>query len=529
MIPLLLAQATNALSGTNTTPDTAPVTVEEVISQGVKSTNEFLIYVGLAVAVYLVMLFFGRVIKKRLGVPLGWFYHIFSVAMGLFVPSMLPQFQNYNAADPHIDAAVVLTGAFVAISFVRYYLFEAQARRDSATMPKFVSQLVSIVIVLAAGGIILGFIYNQNVGSLLAGAGVAGIVLGLAAQDTLGNMFSGFAIYFGGQFKAGDWLLIEGHHAQIVEVNWRSTRLRTNDDVYLDIPNSNITKQTLVNYNYPTSTHRLSLEIGLDYEAPPALVKRVLAEAALACPHVLREPAPNAHLKEFANFAVTYELRFWLNDHRYYSDTYSEIRTNLWYALRRNRISIPYPIQAEYRFEPATHWHHEDNATAQALKKVIFYPCLTPAQFEKILSGAQIVTFGGGENIICQGAEAGPMYILISGRAEVFVNANGTNASVAKIGVGDCIGEISMLTGEARTATVRALEDCHAVELGKATLAPLLAESPELLESLSDLLAKRRLQNEGLLAEASGASKASDRQKDYRAGFLHKLKSFFEI
>lgn len=504
----------------------APIFDEKALSQGLQVTNLALLYIGVSVAVYLVLLVVGRLIKRRLGVPLGWSYQIFCFAMALFVPSALPQFQF--DAERHLDAAAVLTGAFVAISFVRHYIFETRTRQDNATVPKFVSQLVSILIFLAAVAVVLQFIYKQEVPGLLAGAGVVGIVLGLALQDTLGNMFSGFAIYFGGQFKSGDWLLIETHHAQIVEINWRSTRLRTIDDIYLDIPNSNITKQTVINYDYPTNLHGMLLEIGLDYEAPPTLVKQVLIDAALNCAWVLRDPAPNVYLKEFAASSLTYELRFWLNNHNFYKDAYSEIRTNLWYALRRNNISIPYPIQAEYTHQFPPPRQDTDQVIREALKKVIFFPCLTAPQFEQILKGSKIVAFGERENLVRQGAEAGPMYVLINGQAEVLVHANGTETSVAKIGPGDCIGEMSMLAGEPRSATVRSLRDCEAVEVKKETLAPIMADSPELIEALSDLLAKRRLQNEGIMAGASGGAHNA-KQKDYRAGFLHKIKSFFEI
>ncbi len=495
------------------------------VSALVENTNLTLLYAGVAIAVYLALLWLGRTLKRRLGIPLGWFYQMFCFAMALFVPSTLPQF-DFPAGEKHIDAAAVLTATFVVISIVRHFIFNFRRGPENASLPKFVSQLVSTLIFLAAVAVVLQVIYEQPVPGLLAGAGVAGIVLGLALQDTLGNLFSGFAIYFGGQFKAGDWLLIDNHHAQIVEVNWRSTRLRTNDDIYLDIPNSNITKQTVINYDYPSKLHAMLLEIGLEYDAPPARVKEVLVEAALNCQHVLRDPLPNVYLKEFGDWAITYELRFWINDHTIYKSAFSEIRTNLWYSLRRNDIAIPYPIQGEYRytFRPAT---DTTEAMREALKKAVFYPCLTQPQFEEILKAAKCVTFGAGENIITQGAAAGPMYILISGQAEVLVEAGGNSTCVARIGPGDCIGEVSVLTGDPRSATVRAMGDCQAVEVSKAILAPVAALSPEFLEALSDLLAQRRLQNEGRLAEASGAR--SSRQKDYSAGFLQKLKSFFEI
>lgn len=492
----------------------------------VQQTNQWLLYSGVAVVVYLILLGLGRMLKRRFGVPLGWFYQMFCFAMALFVPSLFPFFSCEDAVDHHINAATLLTATFVVISFVRHFLFDSRPRDESSSLPKFVSQVISILIFLVAAFIVVRFIYGQDVPGLLAGAGVVGLVLGLALQDTLGNLFSGFAIYFGGQFKAGDWLLIENHHAQIVEVNWRSTRLRTIDDIYLDIPNSTITKQTVINYDYPSTLHAMLLEIGLEYDAPPSKVKEVLTETALNCRDVLSEPPPNVYLKEFGDWAITYELRFWINDHSRYKDAYDEIRTALWYALRRHDIAIPYPIQGEYsqEFRPS-----EDTrpATREALKQAVFYPCLTAEQAEAILAAAKCVTFGAGENIITQGAPAGPMYILLSGRAEVLVAAGGQITPVAKIGPGECIGEVSVLTGDPRSATVRALGDCQAVEIGKSILAPIAASSPDFLESLSDLLAHRRLQNEGRLAEASGAR--SERQMDYRAGFLQKLRSFFEI
>lgn len=491
----------------------------------IRHTNDWLLYIGVAITVYLVLLWLGRILKRRLGVPLGWLYHLFCFAMALFVPSTLPQF-DFKTGEKHIDAAALLTTTFVVMSIIRHLIFSARRATENTSLPKFISQVVSIIIFLAAVAVILQGIYGQEVPGLLAGAGVVGLVLGLALQDTLGNLFSGFAIYFGGQFKAGDWLLIEEQHAQIVEVNWRSTRLRTIDDIYLDIPNSNITKQTVINYDYPSKLHAMLLEIGLEYDAPPAKVKDVLVEAALSCSHVLREPRPNVYLKEFGDWAITYELRFWIDDHNIHKDAYSEIRTNLWYSLRRHDISIPYPIQGEYHqeFRPSA---ETGDAVRRALKQAVFYPCLTVSQFEEILQAAKCVTFGGGENIITQGDAAGPMYILMSGEADVLVDSGGHSTCVARIKCGDCIGEVSVLTGDARSATVRAVTDCQAVEVSKSTLAPVAASSPEFLEALSDLLAQRRLQNEGKVAEASGAR--SERQKDYSAGFLQKLKSFFEI
>ncbi|MEI6277992.1 MAG: mechanosensitive ion channel domain-containing protein [Verrucomicrobiae bacterium] len=498
-----------------------------IIEAGLRLTHLAGIYLGSALAIYLGMILGGRALKRRFQLPLSWVYHVFCLAVALYLPTLLPDVPI--PGEQHIRAALIITGAFVVVGFVRHYFFDRLSPKgEAAQVPKFLGEFVSIGIIVGAVLAVLQFIYGLKVPGLLAGAGIAGIVLGLALQDTLGNIFSGFAIYFGGQFKAGDWLLVDGHHAKIVEINWRSTRLRTTDDVCLDIPNSSITRQTVINFAYPTNVHALRIDIGLEYGAPPSLVKNILVEAALDCPFVLRDPAPNVFLKEFAAWSVIYELRFWLDDHVHYNPANSHIRTTLWYALRRHNISIPFPIQHELRLDkPEPHIEDREHIRA-SIQKAVFAPVLSPAQIAKIVEGSRIVRFGQGESIIRQGGEAGPMYVLVSGRAEVWIESHAVRTSVAVLGPDACIGENSVLTGEARTATILALEDCLAVEVQKSTLVPIISASPELLESLSELLARRRMTNEGLVAEAAGTGNQTT-EKNYQAGFLGKLRSFFEV
>lgn len=505
----------------------APNETERIIETGLRLTQAAGIYLGCALALYLVLLFGGRALKRRIHLPLNWVYHIFCILAAFYLPTLFP-FVDFPG-EKHIGAALTIAAAFVLVGLVRHYLFDRLLRKgEGAQVPKFLGEFVSIAIIVAAVLAVLEFFYGQQVPGLLAGAGIVGIVLGLALQDTLGNIFSGFAIYFGGQFKAGDWLLVDGQHAKIVEINWRSTRLRTTDDICLDIPNSNITKQTVVNYNFPTNIHGIRLDIGLEYDAPPSLVKKVLVEAALDCPLVLRKPAPNVFLTEFGDWSITYQLRFWLDDHQNYNPANSHIRTNLWYSLRRHNISIPFPIQHELSLEkPKPHVEDRD-LIRESIQKAVFAPVLSAEQLGGIVKHARIVRFGEGENIIRQDAEAGPMYVIVSGRAEVWIESGDRRTSVAVLGPDACIGENSVLTGEKRTATILALEDCLAVEVDKATLAPIIGASPELLESLSELLARRRMKNEGLVAEAAGSA-AQAKKSNYKAGFMGKLRSFFEV
>ena len=504
-----------------------PVDPHKIIETGLRFTQALALYLILAIAFYALLLVCGRVLKRRFELPLNWVYQAFCILAALYIPTIFSFIPV--PGEKHIGAALAIAAAFVLVGLVRHFLFDRILRKGAgAQVPKFLGEFVSITIIVVVVVIVMKVIYGKNIPGLLAGAGIVGIVLGLALQDTLGNIFSGFAIYFGGQFKAGDWLLVEGQHAQIVEINWRSTRLRTTDDICLDIPNSGITKQTVINYNYPTNIHGIRMDIGLEYDAPPTVVKKVLVEAALDCPLVLRKPVPDVYLTEFGNFSVTYQLRFWLDDHFNYNPANSQIRTNLWYALRRNNIKIPYPIHEEIRMEKPEPHVEDRNLIRGSIRKAVFAPALSPAQLEEIVGNAKIVRFGQGESLIRQDAEAGPMYVIVSGRAEVWLESGGQRTSVAALGPDACIGETSVLTGEKRTATIIALEDCLAVEVDKDTLAPIISASPELLESLSELLAQRRMKNEGLVAEAAGSGSHATKSS-YKAGFLGKIRLFFEV
>jgi CRP-like cAMP-binding protein len=139
------------------------------------------------------------------------------------------------------------------------------------------------------------------------------------------------------------------------------------------------------------------------------------------------------------------------------------------------------------------------------------------------------VHFGRGEKLIEQGEDGESMFILVAGKADVLVHHSGAQTQVASLKPGDCFGEMSLLTGEKRSATVVAMTDCEVVEIGKPVLAKSLKENPLLLAMLSEMLAKRRMETEGILAESTPKTALMEKQRQYTEGFLHKLRVFFEL
>jgi len=481
---------------------------------------------------FAIMLGVGRFLKRRAGVQLGLLYRLFCITFAVWLPlEVLQKEFPYRVATMHaLRAANVVLVTFFILALVRRYYWELWFEKHQKTRaPKFLSQISGLGLVIIAGFIVIGGVYGYSINAVVFGSTVVVGIVGFAMQDLLGNIIAGIALEIGKPFKTGDWLKIDNQHAEVIEVNWRSTRLRTNDDIYLDIPNKAIVGSTITNLTYPTRQHAIRLTVGFDSATPPNSIKDVMARAAAAVPGVLATPAPKVFLKDFADSAVIYEIKFWLEDESAFNDIVDGIRTNVWYTAQRHGIRIPFPIRT-VQIERTTPKAHDAMAIARAsLRKQPFLQLLDEAQLEKLLNHAKFLRFGRRERVIVQGAAGESMFILLSGEARVHVQANGTDTVVATLGAGDYCGEMSLLTGALRSATVVASTDCEMWEIGKEVLAEILQQNETLVEKLSELLAQRRMETEGILASNAESAQLATRQKEYTEGFLKRLYSFFEL
>src|SRR2546428_7118243 len=226
---------------------------------------------------YCLLLLAGRQLKRRHGVRLGWLYHLFALGLAVYLPALLLNLQWPFLR--HLGAAVVILGATFIIALVDRYIWDLYFQaRHGVTVPKFLTEVVRLAILVVAIFLVLEFGYGQTMKGLLIGPGVAAVIIGLAMQDLAGNIIAGLALQGGKSFVQGDWLILDNRHAEVIEINWRSTRLRTLDDISIEIPNREIARQTIVNLNRPQRRHALRLPITLDYAAPPSQVKELLLQ-----------------------------------------------------------------------------------------------------------------------------------------------------------------------------------------------------------------------------------------------------------
>ncbi len=310
-----------------------------------------------------------RVLVNRYRVPLGIRYKIACAAFSAYLPLYVYQWtvQDQFAAHAKTPTDVAMDNAtaqvrpflfpesllqgllaisilFCALTLVRlvrrYFWDDWFEKTMEAEAPKFLSDIGSACIVGLSLVLIATGVYHKDLSGLQLGSTVSVAVLGFASQDLLGNLLSGIALQIGSPFKKGDWLLIDSRRLQVQEVNWRSTRMRSPENVLVDVPNKTIAGGTIVNLSAPTAERALRVTVGFDHGAAPEEVKDCLLSAVRAARNVLSTPAPKAVLKDFAEAAVHYELVFWVADEDSIMEASDSVQTRIWHEARRSGLKL---------------------------------------------------------------------------------------------------------------------------------------------------------------------------------------------
>lgn len=504
-------------------------------------------------AVYLLSLSIGRHLKRRHGVALGLAYHLGGVAYGalaahllggVFDPASLAGIAAAIGATPDeatlatcadalkntLVAVCALTGTAFALALVeRFYWQGRLVRRGGEAAPRFLRQIVAGAAYLAVLMILLQVVFRMHIPGLLAGSGILVAVVGFAMQDLLGNVIAGASLNLGKPFRVGDWLLLDGRQAEVVEVNWRSTRLRTNDNHALDYPNNLLAKLAIVNFGPRGSVHAMRITVGVGYETPPNAAKAALLRATRHTSGVLAEPASVIQLRDFGDNAVLYDVKFYIADQAGFPEIADGIRTHIWYELHREGMSIPSPVR-NLRIE-RPHRLSRDEKIAAIARSILDQPLFGHLRDDEALTlaeGSRTVLYGAGEAVVKTGEAGESLFLVVSGTVRVELPRDAARSVLATLGAGDCFGEMSLLTGAPRAADVFAETDCELVEVSKPAFAGILRKRPELAPLLGDVLARRRAASDAAHAALAPAERDSETRRR-GAELLAGIAAFFRL
>ncbi len=481
--------------------------------------------VGLAAAVWAVVWLGLRFVWRKSEKPPGVSLQLFAASLGLWIGGSV--FYAGREWLGHIGALLIVAGTVFG-----WVIFDRLARSRHKDVPAILRQLCGAVIVLVAIALILKWGYGLELTGLLATSGIAAVILGFAMQDLLSNVIAGFSIHVTGAYQVGDWLLMgDGDkRAEVTEINWRSTRLMDNDRISYELPNSEVVKNRIVNLNHPRAEHGVRLRFGLDYDTPPALAKEVILKAAKSAQGVLDAPGPVVFTREFDDSAITYELRIWMRHARLYNITCDEIRTALWYELGRRGMRIPFPIRTLEKRQhniPESIVSSRERA-AEILRHGTALACLTEAESDRLVENGKLLLYGPHEALVTRGESGESMFVVLEGSVEVIGKTrDGPRVVLASLGAGECFGEMSLVTGEPRNATVRANGDVLVLEIRKGDLSPLMSENPELAGRLGELLESRKKHRSESL-ERAGEGMPHPHPEDHETlSLADRIRAFF--
>ena len=351
-----------------------------------------------------------------------------------------------------------------------------------------------------------------NAGNLFTGSALVTAALGFALKDTLGNVFSGLAIHAERPFEVGDWIQYDqntAHIGRVVEINWRATKVITLDEAYVIIPNGQLAQASIRNFTKPEPWSRRSLFVVTPYEVPPQRVQAIILEAIKGSFGVLEHPAPSVVTNDFKERGVEHWVRLFTTDFDKRDRVDGMARDRIWYALARHGIEIPVATHAVRLTElPPSLPEPPTAAVARrvaCLERVGLLESLGPDQIRRLAESQVDRVYATGEQVVRQGAAGDSLFVIMAGRVEVTVRAEGGAATqLAVLGPGDYFGELSLMTGAARSATVTTLEETRLLELGKAAFREVLAVRPELVESLGAALRRRLAEREQAVALNTG-------------------------
>ena len=433
-------------------------------------------------------------------------------AMQLLTHNQSPEFAHA------LRFCVISFGAVLLARLVETLSFYASSRfRNNKPAPLIVRSFAAWGTAFAITAVVLRLEYKIDLSSVFATSALLSVVLGFALQETLGNLFAGLTLNAEHPFDPGEWVTFGKYSGKVVDVGWRSTRLVNADGDEMLVPNSLISREVVVNHMRPLHTYALDLLINIDLDTSPARAKSVLLEAAQSCPLTLTQPAPRVDLASFGADGASYRLICHIQSFGEQRRGLDQLQEAIWYALRRAAIEMPYPqttLSFRERAAESDERRRRDHlAEAEDLLSRIDFVKAMTAEARKVLAErARFLEYGPGQAVVRQGDPGHTLFLVANGEVSVRVrpDASTSEKEVARLGRGALFGEMSVLTGDPRTATVVALGDAALLSVDREAFELILSREPELAQRLAEVITQRKVGLDAARAEQQAPAVAKE-------------------
>jgi small-conductance mechanosensitive channel/CRP-like cAMP-binding protein len=407
-------------------------------------------------------------------------------------------------------------GIYALVRLVEGLLVETFVQMGRACpLSRLTRGLLRLVIMLGVAFLLIRYQLDSKIGVLLTSTAIVTGVIGFAMQGVLGNLLAGMSLHACRSMAVGDWIEVEGTIGQVILVNWRETRLRTLGGHVLIVPNGKLADTTLRNLSAPTRLRRHEVPVAASYGDAPGDVIAALLEAAQSVPMVEKDPGPDAYVTGFKDFCIEYVLRFWSKQYERRTIIEGHVMRMIWYKFNRRGIEIPFPMSGRLlgNFLEAVHAQKFEKPLASEIERIVDdllrsdfgHKLLASPEGVCMLSGDELkalarnvkrTRFTHGETLMRQNDDGESFYVLVQGRVHgTIANPDTAHQVEFDLQLGSLFGEMSLLTGLPRSATMTAATDCELLEFDRGAFTHLLSLREEIPRVLSDLAAARAAAN----------------------------------
>jgi small-conductance mechanosensitive channel/CRP-like cAMP-binding protein len=373
----------------------------------------------------------------------------------------------------------------------------ARAEGRAAPYPRLLHDLLRAVLFGCAIVAILLLVFEGSGTGLIATSSVLIAVIGFALRNIIGDIFSGIAVGVDQPYRIGDWIeAVPGSAGRVVEINWRATRLVTREGIAIVVPNGLIASNRLVNYSAPETSLRVMLPVALDPAVPVDRAKRVLLSGALDAARIFPDLRPDVLIKEYADSGVVFLVRFWVPDYGQENVCRDAVGSSVLLSLQRAGLNLSYPkhdllLARSRNAVPDRHPRHE-----ALLAYIDLFQMFDEKERQDLAVAMKESFFRKGATIVREGDEGSSVFILAEGVLDVKRQAGtGGPRTIDRMVPGDVFGEMSLLTGQPRSASVIAATDAVVCEIRKDDLDPILRRRPEIADGLAVIMAERQQLN----------------------------------
>ncbi len=430
----------------------------------------------------------------------------------------------YQPIPPHLTIAVVpreICLLMVAIGNIRIFIgFVTGVLLARRAVPRILGE-VSLAVALIVYALFRMDAMGVNLTAITVSAGALTAVIGFAAQAMLGNLIGGISLQVDNTCRIGDWVEVDGVTGEIVSIRWRYTALATVNNVTIVIPNGDLMKNRVTLLGRRGDMRipwRRPIDFGVGYEWTPGQVLEVVNAALerVEVPFVMAEPKPHCICAGFEGNAIKYVVYYWLSDIKTYLVTDSRLRVHIYAALGRAGMEIPISRSEVFlhsaRSAQARRLGEERESRGALLHSLELFAPLTEDEAQALATQLIPTPFAPGDIATKQGEPSDSLYILARGEVGIFRDADPGmppgRHRLARLSAPAFFGEMGLLTGQARTATVAAETEALCYRLDKRGFETIIRARPELAEAMSKTVAQRQAANDATLASLSAEARA---------------------